>query len=539
MFSISSYFSVEYLLMLLPACVFCYLILPKTARRFSLLLFSWAFFWAVSGKLIVYLLASIVLVYVFGLWLGSLLEKQKSALASCEKGKKKAIRARFQKKMLWVVVPGVLLHIGILLIVKYTPFFADNLNSLLRILHIPAAVKPLSLAAPIGISFYTLQAASYLIDVYHQKIPADRNILRVALYMSFFPQIMEGPICRYTDTASTLWEAPPIRWENFIRGSERILYGLMKKTVGADRLNLLIKNVFDGYAANGGYTAYDGFVIALAALCYTIQLYMDFSGTMDVVIGTGEIFGILMPENFKRPFFSRTISEFWTRWHITLGTWFKDYLFYPISMSKPMKRLTSRARKRFGNHYGPLFSGGIALLCVWFCNGLWHGSGWHYIVFGLYHFVLILTGSLILPLSIRLAEKLHISRDHWLYHFLQIFRTFVLVCFGELIFRAKSLGEAAGMLKKIGTAFTFASLKDGSLFTFGMNQKDYLILFVLLGLILVISLLQERGVKIREAIAGKGLVIHYLAIWALILFIIIFGAYGQGYLPVNPIYAEF
>ena len=266
---------------------------------------------------------------------------------------------------------------------------------------------------------------------------------------------------------------------------------------------------------------------------------MDFSGTMDVVIGTGEIFGILMPENFKRPFFSRTISEFWTRWHITLGTWFKDYLFYPISMSKPMKRLTSRARKRFGNHYGPLFSGGIALLCVWFCNGLWHGSGWHYIVFGLYHFVLILTGSLILPLSIRLAEKLHISRDHWLYHFLQIFRTFVLVCFGELIFRAKSLGEAAGMLKKIGTAFTFASLKDGSLFTFGMNQKDYLILFVLLGLILVISLLQERGVKIREAIAGKGLVIHYLAIWALILFIIIFGAYGQGYLPVNPIYAEF
>ena len=529
----NSYFSVEYFLMLLPACVIFYLIVPKMPRRLVLLLFSYAFFWFVSGKLIVYLLASTLLVYLFGLWLDKILREQKQALSSLERSEKKAVRRRYQSKMLRVLTLGVLLQIGTLLIVKYTPFFADNLGHLLRIFHIPVSVGRPVFAVPIGISFYTLQAASYIFDVYHQKISADRNLVRVALFMSFFPQIMEGPICRYSDTAAQLWDAPRIRWDNFIQGIERILYGLMKKTVAADRLNLLIENVFTGY------DAYDGFVIALAAVCYTIQLYMDFSGTMDVVIGTGQIFGITMPENFRRPFFSRTISEFWTRWHITLGTWFKDYLFYPVSMSKPMKKLTSRARKRFGNHYGPLFSGGIALFCVWICNGLWHGAGWHYIVFGLYHFVLILTGSLILPLSISLAEKLHIRRDHPAYRTMQIIRSFILICIGELIFRARSMGEAVGMLKKIGTNFTFASLRDQSLFTFGMDRMDYLIMLVFLMIIFVISLLQERGIRIRESLAKKGFAVHAAAVCALILFIVIFGAYGQGYLPVNPIYADF
>ena len=533
MFSISSYFSVEYLLMLLPACVFFYLILPKTGRRLCLLFFSYAFFWAVSGKLIVYLLASTLLVYAFGLWLGRILDAQKNALAACEKNEKKSIRAHFHARMLRVLTLGVLLQIGILLTVKYTPFFSDNLLALLQHLHVRVTWNRPVFAVPIGISFYTLQAASYIFDVYHQKIEADRNLFRIALFMSFFPQIMEGPICRYSDTAQTLWEAPRICWDHFIPGVERILFGLMKKTVAADRLNLLIENVFSGY------DAYDGFVIAIAAVCYTIQLYMDFSGTMDLVIGTGQIFGIVLPENFKRPFFSRTISEFWTRWHITLGTWFRDYLFYPVSMSKPMKKLTSRARKRFGNHYGPLFSGAIALFCVWICNGLWHGAGWHYIVFGLYHFVLILAGSLILPLSIGLAKRLHISRDHIIYRILQIIRTFLLVVIGELIFRARSLGEAAGMLKRIVSGFTFASLRDRTLFTFGMDANDYLIILVFLGIIFVISLLQERGVRIREGLAKKGFAVHAAAVCAMILFIVIFGAYGQGYLPVNPIYADF
>ena len=148
---------------------------------------------------------------------------------------------------------------------------------------------------------------------------------------------------------------------------------------------------------NTHYFLYDGFVNALAMVCYTLQLYMDFSGTMDVVIGSAQIFGIKMPENFQRPFFSVTISEFWKRWHITLGTWFKDYIFYPVTMSKPMKHMTSKARKKLGNHYGPLIAGGVSLFCVWICNGIWHGAGWHYIFFGMYHFALILGGNMLEP----------------------------------------------------------------------------------------------------------------------------------------------
>ncbi len=533
MFHLSSYFSVEYMLVLLPLSVGLYLILPQKLRRLSLLLCSWVFFWAVSGRLIVYLLLSILLVYLFGLWLGKVQEEQEAALAVCQKQEKKTVRGRYRARLRNVCILGVVLHIGILLAVKYTPFISDNLNVLLRVLHLPVKLTRPVFAAPVGISFYTMQAASYLLDVHRGKIRADRNLLRIALYMSFFPQIMEGPICRYEDTAMRLWEAPRIRYDALTQGTQRILWGLMKKTVVADRLNLLIENVFSGYEA------YDGCVIALAVVCYTVQLYMDFSGTMDVVIGTGQIFGIEMPENFRRPFFSRTISEFWARWHITLGTWFRDYLFYPLSVSKPLKKLTSRARKRFGNHYGPLFAGGVALACVWLCNGLWHGAGWHYIVFGLYHFALILTGSLLAPPAARIAEKLHIQRDHIPYRILQTVRTFLLVCVGELIFRALSLRQAAGMLKKICMQFTLDTFRDGSLFAMGMDRQDYIIVLVALGIVFAAGFVQERGLQIRKHLAGRNLGVRLAAGYALILFIVIFGAYGQGYLPVNPIYAGF
>ena len=193
-------------------------------------------------------------------------------------------------------------------------------------------------ALPLGISFFTLQAVSYLVDVYREKVKADDCLPRLALWLAFFPQITEGPICRYSQTAEQLWSVGRIDFSNLTLGLERLLYGMMKKIVVADRLNPLIKEVFDNY------NMYDGGVIALAAVCYTIQLYMDFSGAMDAVTGIAQMLGVTMPENFRRPFFSKTISEFWKRWHITLGEWLKDYLFYPVTMSKPMQHLTKAAR---------------------------------------------------------------------------------------------------------------------------------------------------------------------------------------------------
>lgn len=228
-------------------------------------------------------------------------------------------------------------------------------------------------------------------DVQRGVTKADTNLLRLTLFISFFPQIVEGPICRYDQTAQQLWDAKPITYENLTLGLQRIAYGMMKKIIIADRLNPLVRNVFNNY------TDFDGGVIALAAVCYTVQLYMDFSGSMDAVTGTAQILGVTMPENFRQPFFSKTISEFWKRWHITLRTWFKDYVFYPVVTLKPLEKLTSAARKRLGNHYGPLLASAVALFCVWFCNGLWHGAAWSYLFFGMYHFVLILGGNIIAP----------------------------------------------------------------------------------------------------------------------------------------------
>ncbi len=533
MLSVSSFFSIDYLALFLPPVILMLTFPPQKVRRWLLLAANYTLFWAFSGKLIAYLLAITVAIYYFGLWLSSIQKKRDALLKETPKEEKKTLKAVYLKKQRYVLALGILLVIGTLICVKYTAFFATNINSLLGACGASFRFSIPKIAAPIGISFFTFQAASYLFDVYRQTVSADKNILRVALFMSFFPQIMEGPIIRYSETADQLWNIKRVKWNNFTLGSQRIIFGLMKKIVVADRLNLFIKNVYEDYGK------YDGFVIALVAIAYTVQLYMDFSGTMDVVMGSGQILGITLPENFKRPFFSVSISEFWKRWHITLGAWFRDYIFYPLSMSKPLKKLTSKARKKLGNHFGPLIAGAIALFCVWSCNGLWHGAGWQYIFFGMYHFAFILLGNIFDPYFEKLASKLHIKRSVLPYKIFRIVRTALLVCIGELFFRAESLSQGMGMFKKIFTDFSFATIRNGKIFQFGLDEKDFIIVGITLMLILVIGILQERGHSIRAEIATKNIVIRFAIIYALIMFIVIFGAYGVNYVPVDPMYAEF
>lgn len=533
MLSFSSYFSPGYLAIYLPAAVLLYAVMGQRGRRVVLLAFSYLCFWAVSGKLIVYLLLSTLGIHYTGLWLSDAQTRAAQALEAAPREERRALRARTQRTQRQILALGLALQFGVLLTLKYSPFFSANLNALFQLLELPLSLRVPRYLLPIGISFYTMQAASYLFDVYRQKIPADRNLLRLALYLGFFPSLMEGPICRYDQTARQLWEAPPLRYENFLLGVQRMSCGLAKKMLLADRLNLFIKTVFDHYET------YDGLVIAAAAVCYTIQLYMDFSGTMDLAVGAGRIFGFVIPENFQRPFFSRSIPEFWQRWHISLGAWFKDYIFYPLSMSKPLKKLTSRARKRLGSHYGPLTAGSIALLCVWLCNGLWHGAAWSYVFFGLYHFALILAGNLTEPLWAKLTGTLHISRASLPYRLFQIVRTGILVCIGELFFRADGLRAGLAMFRRMVTHFSLAPIADQSIFTLGLSRKDGLLAAVLLVGVALIGLAQERGVHPGTRLLRAPLAVRAAVYYAVILSIILFGAYGMGYVPVDPIYAGF
>lgn len=528
-----SYYSLSYFLVFIPLLIIIYSITPKKKRWFILLTASLIFSYSLSDKLIVYLLSSIIVVYLSGLWLKKINDKCDKATENIDKEEKKIIKAKYNGKKKLILIGSILIHVGILIFLKYSGFFATNINTLFEALNINIHLPIPKFLLPIGISFYTLQAISYSIDVYRGLIPAEKHLGKVALYMSFFPQIMEGPICRYNETADSLYEGKSITYHNFTFGIQRIMYGILKKCVIADRLNPLITNIFTNYSEfNGG-------IILLGAIAYTIQLYMEFSGTMDIVIGTSEIFGIKLTENFQRPFASPTISEFWKRWHITLGSWFKDYIFYPISTSKPFRKLTLVLRKKLGNYYGPVLAGVTALFTVWLLNGFWHGVGWQYILFGLYHFCLILIGSLISPLIKKITDKLHINRSSKVYHIIQIIKVCILVFIGELIFRAEGLQACLSMLQSLFTNFSLSSFKDLSFLKLGIDCADYIIVGVTLIIVFIISHLEEKNINVRVLINKQNIILRWAIYYAFILFIIIFGAYGHGYISVDPIYAQF
>lgn len=525
------YCSLAYLVLFLPLVMLIYQLIPRKARKYVLLIASYIFFFLISGKLIIYVIISTFSIHHIGLWLTNNRNREKEELEACED--KKVVKKAYAKKRKMILVFGILIQLAMLSYTKYLNFFNMNINMLLKSLGIDFAFGKLKILAPIGISFYTLQAISYIVDVYHEKYEAEENLSNLALYLSFFPQIMEGPISRYNKLKETLYNGEKINYKNMCFGIQRIIFGLLKKLVIADRLNPIVANIFNDYSSlNGG-------IIFVGAILYTIQLYMDFSGVMDIVIGSAEIFNIKLEENFKQPFFSRNISDFWTRWHITLGTFFKDYIFYPLSLSRPLRKLTSKARKVLGNHFGPLISGSIALLVVWLCNGLWHGAGYSYIAFGLYHFILILMGNIFMPLTKKFYSVTHIDEKSTYVHIVQSIKTTILVIFGELIFRANTLTDAIKMLTSIFTRFSFNLFNGKSILKLGIDGYDFIIIGVTILIIFVTSILKEKNIDIREEISNKNTVIRWLIYYALILFVLIFGAYGGNYASVDPMYANF
>lgn len=530
---LTTFFSLEYLILFLPLCLLLYFFFPSKSKKYLLLFLSYLFFWLVSGKLVVYLFASTLFAFGFGRVLEKIKSKRDDTLKSTEKQQRKKVKQSFQRKSRIALGIAIMLHIGLLLTLKYSAFFVINFNDFLSLLGFQVQLTVPNFLLPIGLSFFTLQILSYLVDVYRNTIKADENFFRLALFISFFPQIVEGPICRYSQTAQQLWSVKQIEFNNFSMGMQRFLYGMMKKIVIADRLNPLIDSVFESPSD------YGGIMVVVASVAYTIQLYMDFSGAMDAVVGISQVFGVTMPENFKRPFFSKSISEFWTRWHITLGTWFKDYIFYPVSMSKKMKALTTNARKKIGIYYGPLVAGSIALSCVWLLNGLWHGSAWNYIFFGIYHWFLILLGNVFTPLSKRILSKFKINSDSNGYSLFKIFRTFILVVIGELFFRAEGLQHGLNMFFSIFNDFRLPAVEKPFLDDFGLSFLELVVLAVSLIMVLFTSILNEKNISIREKIKNKNIVIRWMAIYAMIVFIVIFGAYGDGYIQLDPIYANF
>lgn len=528
-----TYTDSAFLFIFLPIVVVVYNILPKKSRGTALLLFSYAFFFIVSRKLIVYIWASTFVIWLFSFIVKKIQNKRDKELEHCEKDNKKPLKEKYKKKQRIFLIISILINLGLLVVLKYSGFIGNNINSLLESFKFTTVLSIKSFALPIGISFYTLQTISYVTDVHKGLIKPDTNIGRLALYLAFFPQIMEGPICRYSETAEKLWNGERTTYEGLTFGLQRIIFGLAKKIIIADRLNILVNEVFTNYAG------LDGGMISVGMILYTWQLYMDFSGVMDIAIGIGQIFNVKLPENFKQPFFSKSISDFWTRWHITLGSWMRDYIYYPVSMSKISKKMTTTLRKKIGNYYGPLITSTFALFLVWIANGFWHGSAWSFIFYGMYHFALIMLGRLFEPLAKKALNKLHIDAKKCWYKVFQTVRTVIFVFIGELFFRANGLKAGIEMFKIMITKFSFKAIANGELLNFGLDAKDLIIIFVFTVVMIVVGIMKEKGFNIRASIAKRNIVLRWTIYCVLILSVIIFGAYGVGYIPVDPMYANY
>ena len=413
-----------------------------------------------------------------------------------------------------------------LAVLKYTNFAIENVNAIFH-----AGISFQKLILPLGISFYTFQSMGYIIDVYWGKYEAEKNPFRFALFVSFFPQLLQGPIGRFDRLARQLYEQHSFDLLKAQYALQLMLWGFFKKLVLADRAAVVVNQVFQNY------TQYSGVTNIVAVLMYSIQLYMDFSGGMDVVMGVAALFGVELDQNFKRPYFATSITDFWHRWHITLGTWMKDYIFYPVSLSKWMGKFGKWSKKAFGKKTGRVVPICVANIIVFLVVGIWHGAAWKYIAYGLYNGLIIAVSSLLAPLYRKGFEKFHINPKSGAWHVVQILRTFLLVNISWYFDMAVSLSAAFAMMKSTVTGFSLATLTDGSLMMLGLDKLDYMILAMGCLVVFLISFLKERGIQIRESLGRKPLVIR----WA-VYGMLVFGIPMFGYVMTTTggfIYAQF
>ncbi|MFG6382772.1 MAG: MBOAT family protein [Lachnospiraceae bacterium] len=509
-----SLISMEFLLFVFLAVVGYYWI-PQKFQWIWLLIFSYIYY--ISGGLQVtsFLVFTTITTYLGGVFLEKISEK------NMEKQKAK-------KKKKQILISVLLLNFGVLGVLKYTNFAIGTVNTLFG-----AEFNTLQFLLPLGISFYTFQSMGYILDIYWERTTAEHNLFRFALFVSFFPQILQGPIGRFSKLGTQLFEAHSLHSEEIEQGILRIFWGYFKKMVLADNAVIFVNAIFDAP------DVYDGLAI-IGVLAYSIQLYCDFSGGMDVVIGIAKLFGITLDENFKRPYFAISITDFWHRWHITLGTWMKDYVFYPVSLSGWMKHFSKFSKKLFGKQIGRTLPICLANLIVFLVVGIWHGAAWKFIIYGLYNGLIIAFSGLMAPNYRKWKQKLHIVEDNKGFHFFQIVRTFILVNISWFFDMAKDVPTALLMMKHAITKcnlYQIFEIKIGE--ASGTKYTLVAILVILFGClaVFIVSFLEESGKDIAVFFARQ----HWLVKCAVYVgLILLLPALGQ---PAGEaggfIYAQF
>lgn len=519
-------------LVFIAATLLGYFVVPKKYRWVWLLIASAFFYLSASVVYAVYLLLSIASAYWFGVYCSRLSARRDRVLAEeSDKEARTAHKKQFGQKRKRAVAAVLLFNLAILGFLKYAGFVLENVSRAVR-LFVPAFSLPgLELVLPLGISFYTFMAVGYCIDVYREVTEGERNPLKLALFLSFFPHIMQGPIDRYDELAPQLYEGHPFDFDRMTQGLYRMLWGFFEKLVVADRLAILVNAVFDHS------DSYSGAYLLAAVFCYAIQIYADFAGYMDIALGASKVIGISPAENFDTPYFAASVPEYWRRWHMTLGGWFRDYLFYPVLRSPFCKKLTRRLKGKAGKNAAGTVTTCLALAVVWFTTGLWHGASWHYIAWGVYYGALIILSTVTKPWTERVSGALKIDRDASGWRLFCIVKTFSLVLLGYILFRANNTAHAVSIMIRIITKFSPAFNAPG--FGLGLDSKDLTVAAAGVLVLFAADMLKYHKVDRLKLFRWLPLVIRWMILYAAIASILLFGIYGPGYDSSSFIYFKF
>ncbi|WP_420027498.1 MBOAT family O-acyltransferase [Fannyhessea vaginae] len=488
-------------------------------KRFQwvvILIFSLIFYALVTNiDTIVYVAFTLVLTYVATLVFHKIDSSSKKRLHTItDRADKKAFKHKIARIKQLVLIAALMLIAGCLCYLKYW-------NTILYALSLAPSTKSLGLLLPLGISFYTFQALSYVFDIYNQKYTPEQNPFKLACYLIYFPQLIQGPINRFDKLAPHLFSYHAPSDTHFGRASVLFCYGALKKYVMADLLVDSISYIFDYKPAS-----LPGSVIVFGILLYSAQQYADFSGGIDMVEATSEFLGIPMQANFRRPYFSISLADFWRRWHISLGLWMKDYVFYPLALTRPMKALGKCVKTHISSHLGKTLPAALANIFVFLLVGVWHGADAHFIWWGLYNGLVIATSDIAKPLTQGLAHLLHINQKTRSYHVFSVIRCFIVVNIGwyfDRIFDAQT-----SFICLYNTVFSFhAHMLYPTLYSIGIKEDQILAIalsFVMCVVVFVVSFINERGGNTLAYFDKQHHIARY-ALYIAVFLVLVFASY--------------
>ena len=485
-----------------PVVLALYFVIPKALRQIWLLAASYYFYMSWNARYALLIAASTLITYVSGIAIERYRDSGRTG------------------RRLTVLFSCLGINLGILLFFKYGNFLIASLDRGVELLHIGSVDQRFYFLLPVGISFYTFQALGYTIDVYRGDVRAETNLIRYALFVSFFPQLVAGPIERSKNLLSQMQNIAEIKLWNARRvtsGTILMIWGFFVKMVIADRAAVLVNTVFDNYRMYGSTE------LVLAAVFFALQIYCDFGSYSLIAIGAAKIMGFELMENFNTPYFACSIRDFWSRWHISLSTWFRDYLYIPLGGNR-----RGRVRKS------------VNIMIVFLASGLWHGADWSYVVWGGIHGAYQVIGDYLASFREKCIRKLRVNTACFSWKFLQTAVTFILVVFAWIFFRADSIGDAFHYIRRIWMRPTPWVLFNGEIFTLGLDRPEMNILLVSICMLGLVDLVRYRKKMTLDVfLMQQNLWFRGGIMIGLVVLIFVCGKYGVGFDPQQFIYFQF